>query len=154
MLRSLRHFFDTYLSPDTTAAQDTEQSVRLATAALLVEMARMDETIAPPEQDRIGTALQKLFCLTSEQSAALQQPAQQAAEAATSYHEFTALLNKHFDTAQKIRVIEYLWEVAYADCQLDKYEEHFVRKIADLLYVSHSDFIAAKLRVLARRDAE
>lgn len=154
MLRALHQFFDTWLSPDATGAQDPEQSVRLATAALLVEMARMDETIAASERDRIGTALQKLFNLTPEQSAALQQPAQQAASAATSYHEFTALLNQHFDAAQKIRVIEYLWEVAYADCQLDKYEEHFVRKIADLLYVSHSDFIAAKLRVLARRGVE
>lgn len=153
MLGSLRQFFDTWLSPDTASARDPEQSARLATAALLMEMARMDETITASERDRIAAALQKLFQLTPAQCGVLQQTAQQAATAATSYHEFTALLNRHFDTAQKIRVIEYLWEVAYADNELDKYEEHFVRKIADLLYVSHGDFIAAKLRVLARRGA-
>ncbi len=151
MLRKLRRFYDTYLSNDNAAAQDPEQVTRLATAALLMEMARMDENIAPNERRRVTQVLQSFFQLSTQESAALQELAEQTAQEASSYHEFTAQLNKHFSQERKIKVIEYLWEVAYADDQLDKYEEHFVRKIADLLHVAHKDFIATKHRVLDRR---
>ena len=49
-----------------------------------------------------------------------------------------------------MKVIEHLWEIAFADSRLDKYEEHMVRKIAGLIYVEHKDFINAKLRVKKR----
>lgn len=151
MLRKLRRFYDSYLSNDSATAQDPEQATRLATAALLMEMARMDESIAPDERRRVTQVLQSFFQLSTQESTALQELAEQTAQQAASYHEFTAQLNKHFSQERKIQVIEYLWEVAYADDQLDKYEEHFVRKIADLLHVSHKDFIASKHRVLDRR---
>lgn len=151
MLRKLRRFYDTFLNPAGAATQDPEQAVRLATAALLMEMARMDECINSDERRRVTHALHSLFQLSTQESAALQDLAEQTAQEAASYHEFTALLNKQLGQEQKIKVIEYLWEVAYADDQLDKYEEHFVRKITDLLHVSHKDFIAAKHRVLDRR---
>ena len=151
MLRKLRRFYDTFLSPDGAAAQDPEQATRMATAALLMEMARMDESIAADERQHVTHLLQSFFQLGVDESAALQELAEQTAQEVASYHEFTAQLNKHFSQERKIKVIEYLWEVAYADDQLDKYEEHFVRKIADLLHVSHKDFIASKHRVLDRR---
>ena len=151
MLRKLRRFYDTYLNAGSAVAQDPEQATRLATAALLMEMARMDESIVPDERRRVTRALQDFFQLSAAESASLQELAEQVAQEAASYHEFTALLNKQFGQEQKIKVIEYLWEVAYADDQLDKYEEHFVRKIADLLHVAHKDFITAKHRVLDRQ---
>jgi uncharacterized tellurite resistance protein B-like protein len=73
--------------------------------------------------------------------------AEEAAHHATSDYEFTSLINKGFTPEQKVKVVEHLWEVAFADRELHKYEEHLVRRIADLLYVSHTDFIAAKHRV-------
>ena len=151
MLRKLQRFYENFLSPDSTTAQDPEQATRLATAALLMEMARMDESIAPAERHRISEVLQAFFQLDSRDSMALQDLAEQTAQQASSYHEFTAQINTHFSQEQKIKVIEYLWEVAYADDQMDKYEEHFVRKIADLLHVAHKDFILTKHRVLDRR---
>jgi uncharacterized tellurite resistance protein B-like protein len=151
MLHKLRRFYDIWLSPDSAAAQDPEQATRLATAALLMEMARMDESIAPDERHRVTQLLQTFFQLSAQESTALQELAEHTAQEAASYHEFTAQLNRHFSQEQKIKVIEYLWEVAYADDQLDKYEEHFVRKITDLLHVAHKDFIASKHRVLDRR---
>ena len=66
---------------------------------------------------------------------------------ATDYHQFTSLIAKNFDQAQKIKVIEYLWMIAYSDYQLDKHEEHMVRRIADLIYVPHKEFLQAKHRV-------
>ena len=68
---------------------------------------------------------------------------------AACMHEFTQLINQSFSAKQKIKVVEMLWRVAYADGKLDKYEEHFVRKIARLLYVRHTDFIKAKHRISA-----
>jgi uncharacterized tellurite resistance protein B-like protein len=65
----------------------------------------------------------------------------------TGFYEFTSLINKGLTYEEKVKVIEYLWEVALVDTHLDKYEEHTVRKIADLIYVAHEDFIEAKLRV-------
>ena len=65
---------------------------------------------------------------------------------AVSLHDFTRLLNESFSKAEKINVIENLWHVAYADSILDKYEEYYIRKVADLLYISHSDYIQSKLK--------
>ena len=67
---------------------------------------------------------------------------------ATCYYDLTRLINNGFSAAQKVKVIELMWEVAYADDKLQKYEEALVRKVADLIYVPHSDFIAAKHRIL------
>ena len=61
-------------------------------------------------------------------------------------------MHRHLDREEKVRVLEYLWQIAYADNVLDKYEEHAIRKVADLLYLSHADFITAKQRVLQGRD--
>ena len=64
------------------------------------------------------------------------------------------LINRHFSQEEKNHIVELLWEVAYADGELDKYEEHLVRKLADLIYVPHRSFIRAKHRAKARLGAE
>ncbi|HDH50110.1 MAG TPA: TerB family tellurite resistance protein, partial [Nitrospirae bacterium] len=77
--------------------------------------------------------------------------AEQEVKRATDYYEFTSLINRGFTYEQKVKVVEHLWEVAFADDTLDKYEEHMVRRIADLIYVSHKDFIEAKLRARSKK---
>lgn len=76
--------------------------------------------------------------------------AEDQARAATDHYQFTSLINQRFSQAQKQQVVELMWQVAYADSQLSAYEQHVIRKIADLLYVPHRAYIAAKLRA---RDA-
>ena len=76
--------------------------------------------------------------------------AQTQAKEATSLYEFTRLINDDYDYKQKVELIENMWRIAFSDNNLDKYEDHLIRKISDLIYVSHSDFIKAKLKV---RDA-
>ena len=61
-------------------------------------------------------------------------------------NEFTRLLNDNLSRSERINIIENLWRVAYADSVLDKYEEYYIRKVADLLYVAHSDYIKTKLK--------
>ncbi|WP_181919242.1 TerB family tellurite resistance protein [Alkalilimnicola ehrlichii] len=89
------------------------------------------------------------FGLSVEEAQELQALAEQEAEQAVSDYDFVSLINSHFEQAQKVRIIEKLWRVAYADRNLDKHQEHYVRRIAELLHVDHKDYIATKLRVQA-----
>ncbi|MEJ2143466.1 MAG: TerB family tellurite resistance protein [Gammaproteobacteria bacterium] len=124
--------------------------MQLATAALLIEMTRVDEHIKPEEQTMLAAGIRRTFGLSEHDTGELIRLAEQEAHDATCYHAFTSLINKNFSREKKIRVVEMLWEIAYSDHELDMYEEHLVRKISELLYVQHGDFIAAKLRVRER----
>lgn len=149
MLNAIRQFFDRRLKTPEPTASD-EHQLRLATAALLIEITRMDEEIKAEEREAVVIALQAKFGLSATETAELVHLAEDEARSATDYYQFTSLINQGFSAEQKERVIEYLWEVAYVDRHLDRYEEHFIRKIADLLYVSHKSYIAAKLRARER----
>ncbi len=127
-----------------------EQQLKIATAALLLEMASADFGVTADELEAVAHSIQRHFSLTQNETDALIRLATEEAGQATCYYDFTRLINNGFSAKQKTKVIELLWEVAYADQNLQKYEEALVRKIADLIYVPHSDFIAAKHRVLAR----
>ncbi len=147
MLEALKRFFETRLFVPMASGDGGEQALRLATAALLTEMARQDERITPEERQTIEASLVGQFGMTSAEAQELMTLAEGAAAAASGYFQFTSLINDRFSMEQKIQMVELLWRVAYADGRLDLYEEHMVRKVADLLYVPHADFIAAKLRV-------
>ena len=150
MIDQFRQFFDKYLSAGEKEPTSQEHHLHLATAALLIEMTRVDDHIKPEEQAALAAGIQKTFGLSEEETAELIRLAEEESKDATCYHAFTSLINKGFSREQKVRVVEMLWEVAFADQDLDKYEEHLVRKLPDLLYVKHGDFIAAKLRVQSR----
>jgi len=146
MLSNIKSFFDkNFLHID--AAADEPHQLRLATAALLIEMMQQDDEVHEKEYQAIMLALQEKFDLSETETKDLIELAHEEAHAATDYHQFTSLIAKQFSQPQKIKIIEYLWTVAYADGHLDRYEEHMVRRIADLIYVSHVDFMQAKHRV-------
>ena len=126
--------------------EDEGHRLRIAAAALLVEMMRMDDVIAPSERQAAVEALRTEFGLTAEETAELLSEAERAARDATDYYHFTSLLNDHLTPVEKGHLIENLWRVAYADGSLDKYEEHLLRKIADLLYVPRDTIVAARRR--------
>lgn len=147
MLNTIKTFFENNFLSDESVATE-EQRLQLATAALLIEMSLQDNMEHTEEVQAVKQALQKKFLLSVQESAALYDNARHAVNNATDYHEFTRLIAKHFTQPQKIKLIEYLWMVAYADRQLDKYEEHMIRRIADLIHVSHKDFMQAKHRVV------
>lgn len=150
MIDRIRRFFDDRLRPDKTD-DDLSHRLRLASAALLIEVARADYEFKPDELAAISRALRSHFGLSSAETVELIQLAEEEADGATSYHEFTALINANYSKEEKIRLVELLWEVVFADAEMEKYEEHLVRKLSDLLYVPHSQFIAAKLRVQGRQ---
>jgi len=109
----------------------------------------MDERIADAERVAIAAALGRQFGLDAAQLDTLMALAEQEARQANDYYQFTSLINKSCDAAQKIRIIENLWQVALVDGHLDAHELHLMRKIADLLYVGHADYLAAKQRARA-----
>lgn len=148
MVDSVRKFFDKYIKPTPGNTEDvSEHSLQIATSALLIEMMRADAEISEDERHTITETIKSKFSLTENETEGLMELAEEKIWEATGYFEFTSLLNRGLSYGQKVKVIEHLWEIAYADEILDKHEEYMVRRIADLIYVSHKDFIEAKLRV-------
>lgn len=147
MIASIKHFFNTFIDPRSErSAADAEKALQVATAALLLEMMRMDKQVTMEEQASVAASLRALFALDPQQMNTLLTLAEAQAQQATGYYEFTSLINAACSPEQKIRIIENMWQVALADGHLDAHEEHLMRKIGSLLYVGHADYIAAKQR--------
>lgn len=129
---------------------ETEHNLQLAAAALMMEVATVDHHYDKTEQDSLIRALGTAFSLSENEASELEALAQQAREDATSLHEFTRQINTQATSEQKFKLIEGMWRVAYADGQLDKYEEHIIRRACDLIHLGHSDFIRAKISAKAQ----
>ena len=152
MLRHIKNFFDQHLVPGSvTDSADTEHVLRLAIGALLLEMTHMDGEVWPEQREALESAVLEHFGLTSDETAELLELADEERTESTDYFQFTSLINSNYTPEQKVRLVELLWQVAYANKSLHIYEEHLVRKIADLLHVPHSAFIAAKLKASGER---
>jgi uncharacterized tellurite resistance protein B-like protein len=146
MLKTIVEFFERHMGGVPAAAVQENHKIQVATAALLVEMVRMDGEIQPAEREAVLRLVWSKFDLSAVEAATLVQLAEEEAGQATDFYQFTSLINKRFTKEQKVRLIESLWRIAYADAELHIYEEHLARKVANLLYVPHEDFIAAKMR--------
>ncbi len=149
MLDTIREFFERHIDAPATQGAN-HHSIEIATAALLVEVARLGREIKPTEHEAVLRAVRSRFGLSAGEADTLVRLAEDQARSATDHFQFTSLINRSFSQAQKQQVIELMWQVAYADSELSAYEQHVIRKIADLLYVPHRAYIAAKLRA---RDA-
>jgi uncharacterized tellurite resistance protein B-like protein len=149
MLAAIRRFFDANLAAAADDAPNPHQ-LRVAAAALLVEVMRLDGA-DEGERAAVLDAVKAKFGLSDAEADALVELAEAEARNAVGYYQFTSLINRQFSAAQKLRIIELMWQVAYADSTLSAHEQHVLRKIADLLYVPHGDFIAAKLRARDQR---
>ncbi len=151
MFDSIKRFFDANLMAATEASSPARQehAYRLATAALLIEMTRADHDVKGIERDAVADAVRRAFELNSSETEELLALAEKEADHATSLYEFTRLINHHFDAEQKAHLVELLWHVALADGEIDKYEEHLVRKVADLIHVPHLSYVRAKHRAIA-----
>jgi uncharacterized tellurite resistance protein B-like protein len=149
MLQNINSFFDKYLRPGDLDASETLQQdqLQLASAALMIEICKADDSVDEEEISKITVILSEKFALNQLALDELFDLASQQTDEATSLYQFTSLIHEAYEYDAKIALIQNLWEVAYADGNLDRYEEHMIRKIADLLYISHSDFIRTKLVV-------
>ncbi len=128
----------------TVTADDRESALRLATAILMVDVARADYVFDESEFDRVLKLIEVHFGLTPEQAAELVNEAGTEADELVEVHRFTKLLHEHLDDEEKARIVSLLWQIAYADGQLDKYEDSMILKISDLLYVSRGKVMQLK----------
>lgn len=129
---------------------DAGHLLALAAATLLLEVAWADHEIADSELELIREELQNQFDLSPEEVAVLVGESREAHEASVGLYPYTRTINEHWSEEQKFALVTALWRLALASDGLHHYEEHVIRKIAELLYLSHSRFIEAKLT--ARRD--
>lgn len=137
---------DTISAPDRTAVDvlDREAALRTATAVLMIDVARADDVFDESEFDRALRLIESHFDLAPEEAAELVNLASEKAEDLISVHEFTQVLHKHLDEKEKARIIALLWQIAYADGRLDKYEDSLVLKVSDLLHVSRGRVMRLK----------
>lgn len=145
MLNSLKAFFQEHLSPQPADPAKAQQRLQLACAALLIEIARADTSQDGVEITTLRSVIGKQFTLDESALDDLVQLAEVESDMATSLYEFTQLINDEFNADEKFQLMRWMWQVAYADGELDKYEEHLIRKLGDLLYIPHQQFIRAKL---------
>jgi uncharacterized tellurite resistance protein B-like protein len=148
MLKQLRDIFSSTLGAsveENPGARD--HGLRLATAALLIEVVRADYEEDIKETHAVIRQLQARFELTEEETLLLVEEAEKRADDSVSLQEFTRLLHESLSIEEKHSVIEMLWMIALADDHLDKHEDYVVRKVAELLYVTHGDLIRIRNEV-------
>ncbi|GAA6119774.1 TerB family tellurite resistance protein [Acidovorax sp. FG27] len=146
MLKALHDFLDTLGFPNAeTQEAERQRSVQLATAVLLVEVMHAEPQADSAQRQAVARALQERFPLQGGPLDALMQQADATARTAYDYQHFTSVLNEHWTQPEKIRLVEALWQVAYADGHAGAEEQHAINKIAGLLYVTHGEYIAGKM---------
>jgi len=146
MLSRLKSFIEAMILPVDTV--DEGHALRLACAVLMFEILRADHQVHPAEEARISRHVQVAFGLDDDETQAVMHQAREHSEKAVSLHDVVRTVNEHYGLIEKQDLLVMLWDVAYADGELDPHEEYAIRKLADLLYVPHRDFIRAKHLVM------
>jgi uncharacterized tellurite resistance protein B-like protein len=153
MIKNITKFFEDFMEPSESASTKSDgHSIQFATAVLMMEVSRSDEGHKQVEKDAILGILQRLFEFSDLELAQLMELAEDASEEAHDLYSFTRLINEHYEYNTKIKLVIYLWEVAFADGRLDAFEEHIIRKISGLLHLANQDFIKAK--IIARESTQ
>ncbi len=148
MIKKIRIFFEQLIVLENPTQEQQEHSLNLAIAAVMLEMVGMDNQVTEDEIRQLSVSLKERLGLSQQEIAEISQLANESLQNSTDYYQFTSLINEHYQLPQKCQIIENLWQIALADGKIDSHEEHYLRKIADLLFVPHKEFIKTKLRVL------
>ena len=145
MLKSIQNIFKRKENESAVDSKKSEQE--LAYASLLIEVINSDNKFDDRERDKLLEILSSKLDIHKEELDNFTELAQKQSEDSTSLYEFTREINDQYEYEEKVSLITDLWGIAYSDGKLDKYEDYVIRKIADLIYVSHADFIKSKLKV-------
>jgi uncharacterized tellurite resistance protein B-like protein len=145
LLNKISAFFERHLQPAGGASAPLSHSQKqLAVAALLIEVAMADHAFDEREMQSLQQHLKQKFAIANEHLVELIDLAKDESAHATSLHQFTTLVHQHCNSQEKFELLVSMWELAFADDNLNKYEEYVIRKVADLIYVSHAEFMRAK----------
>ncbi len=142
MIKALQNHLKSLFEVEETPNE--ENTAEMAAAALMMEVATIDQQLESAELKTLANELSQQFNVPSENLDKLVANAQKTSKDATSLYPFTRYINDHLNHQEKFDLLCGLWRVAFADATLDKYEEYMIRKIADLLYMPQAEFIRAK----------
>lgn len=145
MLRVFRDLFDSVLAPPEPTPEQREAHLQLAVAVLVVEVMRADPRNGAAARQAAIDAVRGHFSLDEERARELVALAQETSRSANDYFQFTSAINDSVGQDDKVKIVESLWRVAYADGTLDAQENHVIWRLADLLHVPHGQYIAAKM---------
>lgn len=150
MISSLKALFNSLTLVSGESAEQNprgrEHTLQLATGVLLIEMMRADAECTEHERQAVVGALRDKFALADDEVARLFELATTTSRDAPDLFTFTSQLNRGFSLEQKVRMVEYLWQVAFADGVLSHHENQLMLKLGDLLYIPRAEFVAAKQR--------
>lgn len=153
MINLVKQFFGKTISTDSDQKKKEEShDIRIATCALLLEMANIDGEFSEEEQENIISMLKKNFQLSDEYTAELIKSSQKELKGSIDLWQFTNLINQNYSRDEKIYIVEMIWEVVYADGKLDKHEDYLIHKLGKLLRLSHKELINAKVKILRMKE--
>ena len=153
MFSVVKRFFSSASEDGRETTPGGGHDVRVAVCALLVEMARIDETFTPAELEAVLSILKDRYGLSAEHAEALIAAAERELAESVDLWQFARLINAHYSNEEKIEIIETLWRIVYVDGRMDKYENYLMKKLSNLLRLSQRQLIDAKLKILdAERD--
>jgi uncharacterized tellurite resistance protein B-like protein len=149
MLSSLKRFFSPSAADRTVdSGRDPEHDIRIATCALFLEMARIDEKFTKEEMETVLSIMQEKYGLSREHADTLVAEADQELEDSVDLWQFARLINENYSIDEKMEIIETLWRMVYVDGKMDEYEHYLMNKLKNLLRLSQYQLIGAKLKVL------
>ncbi|MEZ5542033.1 MAG: TerB family tellurite resistance protein [Pseudomonadota bacterium] len=146
MLSSIQTLLRRRLASNRDTDQDAERALRIATAALLLEVAAADDDVTEAERRRIKHIVEEIYAVSPQEARGIYLEAERQTGSATSLYPFTRLITSECSMEDRVEIVHRLWELTFLDGRIHEYEEHLVRKVADLLYVPHSQFIRGKIR--------
>lgn len=146
MIDALKQYFQKPTTQEEESPEKDETRVLVATCALFLEMANIDDEFNDEERKEILAILRKDYNLSEADSQNIMEAASEERETKVDLWGFTNLINKNYSREEKLRIVELLWRIVYADGIMDKHEEYLTRKVSGLLKVDHSEFISAKLK--------
>ncbi len=149
MMDLIKKFFDKSTKDSTKdKGEDKSHDIRVATCALFLEMANIDGEFSQSERESIVSTLKEKYDLSDEHAASLLEDSNEELKGSIDLWQFTNRINQNYSMDEKLRIIETVWEIAYADRRLDKHEDYLVHKLAKLLRLTHKQLIDAKLKVI------
>ena len=145
MIKRIKDLLSNFSNQEEVIEDEKISSLDKACSALLIEVAYADKVFDESEINSLKESLKETYDIDEEIINELISDAKKTVDESTSLYEYTRVVNDEFDYSDKLELLSRIWKLAFADGNLDKYEDHLIRKISDLIHISHSDFIKIKL---------
>ena len=145
MIKRIKDLLSNFSNQEEVIEDEKISSLDKACSALLIEVAYADKVLDESEINSLRESLKETYDIDEEIINELISDAKKTVDESTSLYEYTRVVNDEFDYSDKLELLSRIWKLAFADGNLDKYEDHLIRKISDLIHISHSDFIKIKL---------